>query len=238
MVTQCGPGGKVAASFNSSSSGIRQISRILNGRIGRRRNDRRGAEHPNERAGVLLQNLAGDVLGRIAAAVIAGIEWAGLASTRSRGLARRMAMSQQKAISATVTGDDQKVGFRAMVMKQAIEYNLAGVAKNEPNMIVRFTLQGDGKRIDKAIAAINEGTKRSTGVRVSASPAAIEPGLKTFTIVDWTSSSRQIANPYTLIFTLRTDDGVISPDDAKTVWHGILEETLKGEDLKKLGAGD
>jgi acylphosphatase len=73
---------------------------------------------------------------------------------------------------------------------------------------------------------------------VSATPAAIEPGLKTFTIVDWTSSSRQIANPYTLIFTLRTDDGVISPDDAKTVWQGILEETLKGEDLKKLGAVD
>ena len=47
-------------------------------------------------------------------------------------------MSQQKAISVTVTGDDQKVGFRAMVMKQAIEYNLAGVAKNEPNVIVRF----------------------------------------------------------------------------------------------------
>jgi acylphosphatase len=50
-------------------------------------------------------------------------------------------MSQQKAISATVTGDDQEVGFRAMVMKQAIEYNLAGAAKNEPNMIVRFTLR-------------------------------------------------------------------------------------------------
>ena len=147
-------------------------------------------------------------------------------------------MSQQKAISATVTGDDQKVGFRAMVMKQAIEYNLAGVAKNEPNMIVRFTLQGDGMRIDKAIAAIDEGTKRSMGVSVSSTPAAIEPGLKTFTIVDWTSSSRQIANPYTLIFTLRTDDGVISPDDAKTVWHEILQKTLKGDDLEKLGAGD
>ena len=147
-------------------------------------------------------------------------------------------MSQEKAISATVTGDDQKVGFRAMVMKQAIEYNLAGIAKNEPNMIVRFTLQGDGKRIDKAIAAIEEGTKRSTGVRVSQSPAAIEPGLETFTIVDWTSSSRQITNPYTLIFTLRAEDGVILPDDAKTVWDGILQKTLKGEDLKKLGAGD
>jgi acylphosphatase len=147
-------------------------------------------------------------------------------------------MSQQKAISATVTGDDQKVGFRAMVMKQAIEYNLAGIAKNDPNMIVRFTLQGDAKRIDKAIAAVDEGTKRSTGVRVSQSPAAIEPGLKTFTIIDWTSSSRQIANPYTLIFTLRPDDGVISSDDAKTVWHEILQKTLKGDDLEKLGAGD
>jgi acylphosphatase len=57
-------------------------------------------------------------------------------------------MSQQKAISATVTGDDQKVGFRAMVMKQAIEHNLAGIAENQPNMIVRFTLQGHGKRIE------------------------------------------------------------------------------------------
>jgi acylphosphatase len=99
-------------------------------------------------------------------------------------------MSQQKAISAAVTGDDQKVGFRAMVMKKAIEHNLAGVAENEPNMIVRFTLQGHGERVDKAVAAIDGGTKRSTGVSVSASPSAIELSLKTFTIVDWTSSSR------------------------------------------------
>jgi acylphosphatase len=147
-------------------------------------------------------------------------------------------MSQQKAISATVTGDDQKVGFRAMVMKQAIEHNLAGIAENQPNMIVRFTLQGRGKRIDKAIAAIDDGTKRSTGVGVSASRSSIKPSLETFTIVDWTSSSREITNPYTLIFMLREDDGVISPDDAKTIWHEILQNTLKGEDLKKLGSGD
>ena len=57
-------------------------------------------------------------------------------------------MQQQKqAISATVTGNDQRVGFRAMVMKQAIEYNLAGVAKNDANDIVHFTLQGDADRI-------------------------------------------------------------------------------------------
>jgi hypothetical protein len=29
-------------------------------------------------------------------------------------------MQEKRAISATVTGDDQKVGFRAMIMKQAI----------------------------------------------------------------------------------------------------------------------
>jgi acylphosphatase len=125
-----------------------------------------------------------------------------------------------------------------MVMKQAIELNLAGIAENQPNMIVRFTLQGHGKRIDKAIAAIDDGTKRSTGVGVSASRSSIKPSLETFTIVDWTSSSREITNPYTLIFTLREDDGVISPDDAKTIWHEILQNTLKGEDLKKLGSGD
>jgi acylphosphatase len=147
-------------------------------------------------------------------------------------------MSQQKAISATVTGDDQQVGFRAMVMKRAIEYNLAGFAKNEPNNIVHFTLQGDGKRIDKAIAAIDQGTKRSMGVSVSPGPSAIVTGLTTFTIVDWTSSSRHITNPYTLVFTLRADDGVISSDDAKAVWHGILQRTLNGDDLKKLGTGD
>jgi acylphosphatase len=67
------------------------------------------------------------------------------------------------------------------------DFGLAGIAENHPNMIVRFTLQGDAKRIDKAIAAVDEGTKRSAGVRVSQSPAAIEPGLKTFTIIDWTS---------------------------------------------------
>ena len=44
------------------------------------------------------------------------------------------------AISGTVTGNDQHVGFRAMIMKQAIEYNLAGFAKNEADGIVHFTL--------------------------------------------------------------------------------------------------
>ena len=147
-------------------------------------------------------------------------------------------MPQKQAISATVTGNDQHVGFRAMVLKQAIEYNLAGSAKNDANMIVHFTLQGDQKRIDKALAAIDEGTKKSSNIKVSTAPAAVDPALNTFTVVDWTSTTRNITNPYTLIFKLRADDSVISKAEAKAVWHGILKSTLTGDDLRKLGADD
>ena len=143
-----------------------------------------------------------------------------------------------QAISATVTGNDQHVGFRAMVMKQAIQYNLAGSAKNDTNEIVRFTLQGDAGRIDKAVAAIREGTKKSSNIEISTVPAAVDHTLSTFTIVDWTSTSRNITDPYTLVFRLRGGDNVISKPDAKVVWQGILKATLKGDDLKKLGDDD
>jgi acylphosphatase len=148
----------------------------------------------------------------------------------------RAAMPQ--AISATVTGNDQHVGFRAMVMKQAIQYNLAGSAKNDINEIVRFTLQGDADRIAKAVDAIREGTKKSSNIGVSTAAAAVDRTLSTFTIVDWTSTSRNITDPYTLVFRLRGDDNVISKFDAKVVWQGILKATLKGDDLRKLGPDD
>jgi acylphosphatase len=59
------------------------------------------------------------------------------ATKSTRGKASKRAMEQKQAISATVTGNDQQVGFRAMVMKQAIKYNLAGSAKNERTEIVQ-----------------------------------------------------------------------------------------------------
>ena len=67
-------------------------------------------------------------------------------------------MAKTDAIKATVSGHDQQVGFRALVMKQAIENNLAGSAINDANQIVHFTLQGDKKRIDAALAIIRQGT--------------------------------------------------------------------------------
>jgi acylphosphatase len=147
-------------------------------------------------------------------------------------------MQQRKAITATVTGNDQHVGFRAMIMKQAIEYNLAGSARNEANGTVHFILQGDSDRLSSALAAIRGGTKKSSNIEVSATPGTVDSGLSTFTIIDWTSTSRNITTPYTLVFTLRADDNVISKSEAKDVWRQIVRRTLCQEDLQKLRDDD
>src|SRR5271166_3426817 len=55
--------------------------------------------------------------------------------------------AEPQAIAGTVSGNVQKVGFRAMILKQAIEYNLAGSARNNPDGTVQFSLQGDRNRI-------------------------------------------------------------------------------------------
>jgi acylphosphatase len=147
-------------------------------------------------------------------------------------------MAKKEALEATVSGNDQQVGFRALVMKQAIEYNLAGSARNDANQIVHFTLQGDKKRIDSALEKIKQGTKRSSDIKITTDSVAIDPALNEFTIPDWTSSSRDITNKYNLVFTLRTEDKEISSSQAKAAWHQILEKTLDAEDLKKLHPDD
>jgi acylphosphatase len=143
-----------------------------------------------------------------------------------------------EAISGTVTGNDQHVGFRAMIMKQAIEYNLAGFAKNLPNDIVNFTLQGNSDRLHEAESAIQKGTKKSSGIEVSTTQGTVDPALNVFTIFAWTSTSRGITNEYDLVFHLRPNDGVLEPPDVKAAWHGILQSTLEGDDLKKLHPDD
>jgi acylphosphatase len=139
----------------------------------------------------------------------------------------------KRAVIGTVTANDGEVGFRAMLMKQAIEYNLAGSAKNDENKLVQFTLQGDTKRIYAVIATLNEGTT-SLKIEVTTSSTAVDRALSTFTVSNWTSLSRNITTPYTLVFKLRADDKVISRTKARNVWYDILATTLKAGDLKKL----
>src|SRR6185503_3302996 len=143
------------------------------------------------------------------------------------GLQAKSDKATLQATSGTVSGKVQKVGFRALILKQAIEFNLAGSARNNDDGTVQFTLQGDRKRIGRALTAIGKGTKKSADVKVATSPATIDPALNTFTVIAWTSTSRHITNPYDLVFALRADDRVISKKQAKDVYHQILKDTVK-----------
>jgi acylphosphatase len=142
---------------------------------------------------------------------------------------------RQEAIAATVIGEKvQKVGYRAMIQKQAIMYNLAGYARNNPDGTVGVLLQGDENRIDKTLEAISAGNKNSSKANIiGEAPTPFEPNLKTFTIFGWTSTSRNISNPYDLVFNLRPAGSEISPKDADAIWNSIAESTLKGDDLAK-----
>ena len=150
-------------------------------------------------------------------------------------LAAGEASAQQEAITGAVSGEKiQKVGFRAMIQKHAIMYNLAGYARNNPNGTVSVSLQGDKDRIDKTLEAIRAGTKRSsTNNTVSEQPAQLDPNLKTFTVFRWTSTSRNITNPYDLVFNVRPANDEISKKEAEAAWNTIAEGALKGDDLAK-----
>jgi acylphosphatase len=133
------------------------------------------------------------------------------------------ANAQQQAIAATAIGETvQKVGFRATIQKQAIRYNLAGYARNNSDGTVGVGLQGDEDRIAKTLEAISAGNKKSSKANIIAeTPAVLDPNLKTFAVFGWTSTSRNILNPYDLIFDLRPANNEISGEEAEAVWKRI-----------------
>jgi acylphosphatase len=145
------------------------------------------------------------------------------------------ASAQQQAVTGTVSGEAiQKVGFRAMIQKQAILYDLAGYARNVPDGTVSISLQGDKDRIDKALAAIRVGSKKSSRNNVvNVASAPLDAALMTFTVYGWTSTSRNITNPYDLVFQLRPANTEISKKEAAAAWNTIAEGALKGDDLDK-----
>jgi acylphosphatase len=60
------------------------------------------------------------------------------------------------AVSGIVTGNVQQVGFRAMIQRQAIQYNLAGSVENKNDKTVQFFLQGGEDRVDQALTVIRK----------------------------------------------------------------------------------
>jgi acylphosphatase len=72
-------------------------------------------------------------------------------------VAAAAANAQQEAIRATVVGENiQKVGFRAMIQKQAIMYNLAGYARNNPDGTVASGCKATGAESPKRSKALQK----------------------------------------------------------------------------------
>jgi hypothetical protein len=61
----------------------------------------------------------------------------------------------------------------------------------------------------------------------------MNPNLKTFTIIGWISTSRNITTPYNLVFRLTLANNKITGHQAKDVWNDIAKNTLKGDNLTK-----
>jgi len=133
----------------------------------------------------------------------------------------------QQAVSGVVSGKVQQVGFRALILKQAIERNLAGSAQNLANGTVQFSLQGDAERISAALEQLRQGTGKSSDVKISTSPSTPDPSLTSFRVVAWTSTSRKIATPHDLVFDLRPDNSVISAAAAQKIYQGMLKGIAK-----------
>ncbi|KUM05068.1 acylphosphatase [Chromobacterium subtsugae] len=142
-----------------------------------------------------------------------------------------------QAIDGTASGKVQKVGFRAMILKQAIQDNLAGSAKNTDAGTVLFSLQGKDSRLQDALKRIAQGTAKSADVKIATSAGKPVADLRTFTVVGWTSTSHGISKPYNLVFTLRDDDKKVSKKEAKREFCHILQTTLDPHDWQKAEAG-
>jgi acylphosphatase len=134
-----------------------------------------------------------------------------------------------EAVQGLVSGKVQQVGFRAAIFRLAIQYNLAGWAENLPDGTVRFLLQGPRSRVKAVLALIPQADPKGTVSDISTSTATVSPTLRIFTVRGWTSKSRGYAKPTDLVFSLRSPDGTVSPEEASRMYHGILKEaTGKG----------
>ena len=112
-------------------------------------------------------------------------------------------------------------------------YNLAGFAETTRTKRWRCACKATRSGSIRTLAAIRARSKKSSqNNTISQASAAWDPDLKTFTVFGWTSTSRNITNPYNLVFSLRPANDQISHKDAKAIWNSIAKSTIKGDDLR------
>ena len=81
------------------------------------------------------------------------------------------ANAEQRAIKGIVSGEAiQKVGFRAMIQKQAIMYDLAGAARNIPDGTVASTCRATGTGSTRCSKPYASAVRNRREITPSASP--------------------------------------------------------------------
>jgi acylphosphatase len=86
-------------------------------------------------------------------------------------------------ISALYEGKVQGVGFRAAVLSLAKGYEVTGWVKNHPDGRVELLASGDSAEVEDFLQGIRESHLAGHIEHENVTPAAAEPGLKSFRII-------------------------------------------------------
>jgi acylphosphatase len=130
------------------------------------------------------------------------------------------------AIEGWVSGDVQKVGFRAFIFNQAIRYNLGGMIENQEDGKVHFILQGSSGRLSKALTNIRRGPGKANITDIQLLPTSFQEGFKSVTVKGWTSESRDFHRPVDLEYPLRSRNGVLSENESRRIFKEIVDQAM------------
>jgi acylphosphatase len=91
-------------------------------------------------------------------------------------------MTDQKAISATITGRVQGVGYRYSAVAEAGRLGLVGWVRNAPDGSVETRAQGHGPALDEFVAFLHHGPRSARVGFVAVRPVAVDASLKGFSV--------------------------------------------------------
>ncbi len=134
--------------------------------------------------------------------------------------------SAVSAVEGVIRGKVQKVGFRAFIFRQAIQYNLGGVIKNRADGTVHFELQGESEFLHRAVSAIQTGPARADILEVEIKPIPVQSKVTSVTVKGWTSTSRGFEHPVDLVYPLRSGNLAISEGEAHEIYRKIIASAI------------
>ena len=91
-------------------------------------------------------------------------------------------MADQKAISATITGRVQGVGFRFAAARFARDHGVTGWVRNAARGTVEVWAQGDEATLDQFVVFLRQGPRAANVKGMTVLPATLNPGIEAFNV--------------------------------------------------------